>query len=179
MILVYQLMKNGTLREHLYGSDYDPLPWKQRLEICIGAARGLHYLHSGTKYAVIHRGVSSRNILLDDKWVSKLSYFGLSKIRPHSYPDSPKALEKIDSRMVGTFGYMDPEYALLWYAVRKIKVFDLSLDEYELDLADWVRQCISEGTIYNVIDPYLKGRIAPECFKTFVDVAYCCIKYYE
>ncbi|KAK6270619.1 hypothetical protein POUND7_007717 [Theobroma cacao] len=66
--------------------------------------------------------------------------------------------------MVGTFGYMDPE-----------KVFDLSLDEYELDLADWVRQCISEGTIYNVIDPYLKGRIAPECFKTFVDVAYCCI----
>ncbi|XP_017984236.1 PREDICTED: receptor-like protein kinase ANXUR2 [Theobroma cacao] len=86
---------------------------------------------------------------------------------------------------------MDPEYALYGMLSEKCdvysfgvvlfevlcarKVFDLSLDEYELDLADWVRQCISQGTIYNVIDPYLKGRIAPECFKTFVDVAYCCI----
>ncbi|XP_017984589.1 PREDICTED: receptor-like protein kinase FERONIA [Theobroma cacao] len=192
LILVYELMKNGTLRRHLYGAGYDPLPWKQRLKICIGAARGLHYLHTGAKHAVIHRHVTSNSILLDDKWVGKLSDFELSKMRPQpSYYSTSKALKKMESRVMGTYGYADPEYirdggvsekcdvysfgVVLFEVLCARKVVDPTLDEYELRLPDWVRHCIGKGTIYNIIDPHLKGRIAPECFKIFVDIAYCCI----
>ncbi|EOY20269.1 Malectin/receptor protein kinase family protein [Theobroma cacao] len=190
-ILVYQHMKNGTLRDHLYGCNYDPLPWKQRLEICIGAARGLHYLHTGAKHAVIHSNVNSSNILLDDKWVSMLSSFGLSKMRPQpSYSNTTKVLKKINSRLVGTVGYVDPEYlrgcelsekcdvysfgVVLFEVLCARRSYDSTLDENEQFLVYWVRWCIGEGIIYNIIDSYLKGKIALECLKIFVDIAYCC-----
>ncbi|EOY17803.1 Malectin/receptor protein kinase family protein [Theobroma cacao] len=190
-IVVCELMKNGSLRDHLHGCGYDPLPWKQRLEICIGAARGLHYLHTGAKHAVIHRDVRSNNILLDDKWVSKVSDFGLSKMRPQPSYNTSKALEKIESKVKGTFGYLDPEYfrnseisekcdvysfgVVLFEVLCARPAIDPSQNRCEVNLSEWIHHCIGEGTIYNIIDPYLKGKIAPECFKIFVDIAHCCI----
>ncbi|XP_024018147.1 LOW QUALITY PROTEIN: receptor-like protein kinase FERONIA [Morus notabilis] len=177
MILVYDYMANGTLRDHLYGTDNDPLPWKQRLE---------HYLHSEVKNAVIRRDVKTTNILLDEKWVAKVADFGLSKLG--------RGDSAVSTAVKGTFGYMDPEYAqsrqltdksdvysfgvVLFEVLCARKPVDIKLEEDQRNLAQWARKSIKEGRIQNIIDPYLIGKIAPECFKKFVEVAERCVRDY-
>ncbi|KAL4353251.1 hypothetical protein GQ457_06G027010 [Hibiscus cannabinus] len=189
MILVYEFMGKGKLSDRLYGSRYDPLPWKLRLEICIGAAHGLRYLHTGAKRAIIHGNVNSGDILLDDNWVCKLSDFRASKLRPRSNSKS-KTTERIDTLVQGNYGYLDPEYLETAQLEEKCDVYSFGVVLFEVlcarrpfvvhgdgemtFLVDLALQSIREGTIYDIIDPYLKGRIAPECFEMFVDIAGSC-----
>ncbi|KEH21720.1 feronia receptor-like kinase [Medicago truncatula] len=187
MILVYDFMQRGSLCEYLYGSDNKPLTWKQRLEILLGAARGLHYLHAGAKHNIIHRDVKSTNILLDEKWVAKVSDFGLSKVGP-----TGMSMTHVSTMVKGSLGYLDPEYYMRQRLTLKSDVYSFgvvllevlcarpplvrSLDKKKASLAVWFQTCYNEGmVIEDMVDPFIKDSITSECLKCYCQMVLNCL----
>ncbi|KAM0029847.1 putative protein kinase RLK-Pelle-CrRLK1L-1 family [Helianthus debilis subsp. tardiflorus] len=102
MALVYEYMHNGSLFDHLHKKG-TILTWPQRLKICIGAAHGLDYLHTGTstQHKVIHGDVKSSNILLDQNYAAKIADFGFAKVGPTNQTHT-----HVSTTVKGTFGYI-------------------------------------------------------------------------
>ncbi|XP_060188888.1 probable receptor-like protein kinase At5g24010 [Lycium barbarum] len=196
MILVYEFMEKGTLREHLYSSKEDvskscsrsELSWDQRLQICIGAAKGLHYLHTGLSEPIIHRDIKSSkstNILLDEFYVAKVADFGLSKSGPidqtHMVTD-----------VKGSFGYLDPEYVNTMQLTQKSDVYsfgvvllevlsarpavDNLLPRNQMNLAEWGLSWIKKKQLEKIIDPLLAGKINPTSLRKFGETAEKCVQ---
>uniref|UniRef100_A0A6N2L8D0 Protein kinase domain-containing protein n=1 Tax=Salix viminalis TaxID=40686 RepID=A0A6N2L8D0_SALVM len=167
--LVYELVRNGSVESHLHGVDKNqgPLDWDARLKIALGAARGLAYLHEDSNPRVIHRDFKASNVLLEEDFTPKVSDFGLAR-------EATEGSHHISTRVMGTFGYVAPEYAMTGHLLVKSDVYsygvvllellsgrkpvDMSQPPGEENLVTWARPLLtSREGLETLVDPSLAG----------------------
>lgn len=173
-LLVYELMCNKSLEDHLLNRLASPLPWITRLRIAQDAARGLAYLHEEMEFQLIFRDFKTSNILLDEDFNAKLSDFGLARQGPAA------GLGHVSTSVVGTVGYAAPEYlhtgrltaksdvwsfgVVLYELITGRRVLERNLPRGEQKLLEWVRPYVSDTKKFHLIlDQRLVGQ---NCMKS-------------
>ncbi|KAK6911998.1 LysM domain [Dillenia turbinata] len=130
LFLVYEYAQKGSLRSHLQdpqNKGHTTLSWIMRVQIALDAARGLEYIHEHTKNHYVHRDIKTSNILLDGAFRAKVSDFGLAKLVGKSNDG-----EASTTKVVGTFGYLAPEYLRDGLATTKSDVYAFGVVLFEL-----------------------------------------------
>ncbi|XP_016203041.1 proline-rich receptor-like protein kinase PERK9 [Arachis ipaensis] len=189
-LLVYDYVPNNTLYFHLHGDGRPVLEWANRVKIAAGAARGIAYLHEDCNPRIIHRDIKSSNILLDYNFEAKVSDFGLAKL-------ALDANTHITTRVMGTFGYVAPEYASSGKLTEKSDVYSFGVVLLELitgrkpvdtsqplgdeSLVEWARPLLSHvldsGELGILTDPRLeKNYVESEIF-CMIEVAASCVRH--
>ncbi|KAI3440403.1 Protein kinase domain-containing protein [Psidium guajava] len=182
-ILVCELVRSGSLFDHLFRQEHKPLSWPARRKIALGTARGLAYLHYGAQPTIIHRDVKASNILLDEAFDAKLADFGLAKF-------TPEGQSHVSTRMAGTLGYVAPEYALYGQLSERSDVYSfgvvllellsgkkavISVEKGEASLlADWAWSLVRGNGPLDVIDERIPTLGAPEEMEKYVLLAVLC-----
>ncbi|RWW12243.1 hypothetical protein GW17_00024099 [Ensete ventricosum] len=184
-LLVYEFMPNKSLEDHLFSRAYPPLPWNLRLQIALGVAEGLEYLHEG-EVQVIYRDFKASNVLLDKDFKPKLSDFGLAREGPtagHTH---------VTTAVVGTYGYAAPDYIETGHLTIKSDVWSFGVVLYEIltgrrslernrppneqKLLDWVRQFPVETRKFSMImDPKLRNEFSLESAREIAKLANRCL----
>lgn len=185
-MLVYEFVDNGNLDQWLHGDvgEVSPLTWDIRVNIILGMAKGLAYLHEGLEPKVVHRDIKSSNILLDRQWHAKVSDFGLAKLlcSERSY---------VTTRVMGTFGYVAPEYACTGMLNEKSDVYsfgilimeiitgrtpvDYSRPKGEVNLVEWLKAMVGSRKSEEVVDPKLPEMPSSKTLKRILLVALRCV----
>ncbi|PIA60275.1 hypothetical protein AQUCO_00300051v1 [Aquilegia coerulea] len=169
-LLVYEFMPRGSLENHLFrrGSYFQPLSWKLRMRVALGAAKGLAFLHNAATQ-VIYRDFKTSNILIDSSYNAKLSDFGLAK-------DGPVGDKShVSTRVMGTYGYAAPEYLATGHLTARSDVYSFGVVLLEMlsgrraldknrpngehNLVEWAKPCLgSKRKIFRVLDARIEGQ---------------------
>ncbi|CAD5316833.1 unnamed protein product [Arabidopsis thaliana] len=189
-LLIYEYVPNQTLEHHLHGKGRPVLEWARRVRIAIGSAKGLAYLHEDCHPKIIHRDIKSANILLDDEFEAQVADFGLAKLN-----DSTQT--HVSTRVMGTFGYLAPEYAQSGKLTDRSDVFSFGVvllelitgrkpvDQYqplgEESLVEWARpllhKAIETGDFSELVDRRLeKHYVENEVFR-MIETAAACVRH--
>ncbi|XP_062231014.1 probable receptor-like protein kinase At5g18500 [Phragmites australis] len=185
-MLVYEYVNNGNLESWLHGelSQYSSLTWLARMKILLGTAKALAYLHEAIEPKVVHRDIKASNILIDDEFNAKISDFGLAKMLG-------AGKSHIATRVMGTFGYVAPEYAnsgllneksdvysfgvVLLEAITGRDPIDYDRPPNEVNLVDWLKMMVANRRSEEVVDPNLERRPSTKELKRALLTALRCI----
>ncbi|TYG77954.1 hypothetical protein ES288_D02G017400v1 [Gossypium darwinii] len=193
-VLAYEFATMGSLHDILHGrkgvQGAQPGPvldWMQRVRIAVDAARGLEYLHEKVQPSIIHRDIRSSNVLLFEDFKAKIADFNLS----NQAPDMAARLHS--TRVLGTFGYHAPEYAMTGQLTQKSDVYSFGVVLLELltgrkpvdhtmprgqqSLVTWATPRLSEDKVKQCVDPKLKGEYPPKAVAKLAAVAALCVQY--
>ncbi|KAK8359220.1 hypothetical protein V6Z12_A04G080200 [Gossypium hirsutum] len=193
-ILIYEHATMGSLHDVLHGrkgvQGAEPGPvlsWNQRVRIAVGAAKGLEYLHEKVQPSIVHRDVRSSNVLLFDDFVTKIADFNLT----NQSSDSSARLHS--TRVLGTFGYHAPEYAMTGQITQKSDVYSFGVVLLELltgrkpvdhtmpkgqqSLVTWATPRLSEDKVKQCVDPKLNNDYPPKAIAKLAAVAALCVQY--
>ncbi|KAK9157136.1 hypothetical protein Scep_003710 [Stephania cephalantha] len=193
-ILAFRFATKGSLHDILHGrkgvegaKPGPVLSWSQRVKIACGAARGLEYLHEKVQAPIVHRDIRSSNVLLFDDFVAKIADFNLT----NQSPDSAARLHS--TRVLGTFGYHAPEYAMTGQVTQKSDVYSFGVVLLELltgrkpvdhtmpkgqqSLVTWATPRLSEDKVKQCVDPKLNNEYPPKAIAKLAAVAALCVQY--
>ncbi|WCJ22332.1 Protein kinase superfamily protein [Euphorbia peplus] len=187
-LLCYELVPNGSLEAWLHGPSgvNCPLDWDTRMKIALDAARGLAYLHEDSQPCVIHRDFKASNILLENNFNAKVADFGLAKQAPEGRANY------LSTRVMGTFGYVAPEYAMTGHLLVKSDVYsygvvllelltgrkpvDMSQPSGQENLVTWARPILRDkDRLEELADPSLGGKFPKEDFIRVCTIAAACV----
>ncbi|XP_042419294.1 probable receptor-like protein kinase At2g42960 isoform X4 [Zingiber officinale] len=185
-MLVYEYVNNGNLEQWLHGAmrQQGSLTWAARIKVLLGTAKALAYLHEAIEPKVVHRDIKSSNILIDDEFNAKVSDFGLAKLLG-------AGKSHITTRVMGTFGYVAPEYANTGLLNEKSDVYsfgvvlleaitgrdpvDYGRPANEVNLVDWLKMMVGSRRSEEVVDPNIEAKPSTKALKRALLTALRCV----